>query len=251
LDAVRSTPSVKVAINMTSDKCYENLETGQAYREDDRLGGKDPYSASKACAELVFRSYFQSFFEKQKNVSIATVRAGNVIGGGDWAKDRIIPDCFRAWAKGEKVATRNPGSVRPWQHVLEPLSGYLWLGAKLAQNHDTLHGESFNFGPLEGSAQTVAQLLGEFQKLENKAQWTQDLNADTSKKEAGLLNLNTDKAKKILGWQASLNFQDTIAMTSKWYWSYYSGKPDAALTTNQISEYCRLSADRGQSWARE
>lgn len=252
LDAVRSTPSIKTAINVTSDKCYENLETGQPYKETDRLGGKDPYSASKAAAEIVYSSYFQSFFKDRSDIRVATVRAGNVIGGGDWAKDRIVPDCFRAWSRGEQVLTRNPQSVRPWQHVLEPLSGYLWLGARLSRE-PRLHGEAFNFGPLPESNQTVERLLTEFKKHRSAADWALDGNSDRTKKEAGLLNLDVEKAANLLHWKASLSFDEAIRMTSEWYWTFY-GDPGseaaASLTSEQIQQYTLISAERGQTWAK-
>jgi CDP-glucose 4,6-dehydratase len=247
LEAARATPAVNVLINVTSDKCYENLETGQAYRESDRLGGKDPYSASKACAELVFSSYFQSFFKDHGQIKMASARAGNVIGGGDWALDRIVPDCFRAWSRGGKVTTRNPQSVRPWQHVLEPLSGYLWLAARLG-SEAKLNGEAFNFGPLDGSNQNVERLLAEFKKNQETARWEVDANADRSKKEAGLLNLSTEKAAEMLQWQATLSFEEAVALTSEWYRSYYANEKLELLTSKQITQYTNLAGARKRVW---
>ena len=164
LECLRTTYSVHAAVIITSDKCYKNMEWFWGYRETDLLGGDDPYSSSKACAELVSNAYIKSFFPKESGARIATVRAGNVIGGGDWAKDRIVPDCVRAFSKGKKVIIRNPDATRPWQHVLEPLSGYLWLGSLLTKSSDH-HGESFNFGPDHKVNETVKKLIGTFLKF--------------------------------------------------------------------------------------
>ena len=158
-ETLRCCSRESVVVFITSDKCYENKEWAWGYRENDSLGGPDPYSASKACAELAIKSYVKSFFTTKKNelVKISSARAGNVIGGGDWSEDRIVPDCIKAWSKGEIVQLRSPSSTRPWQHVLEPLSGYLSLGSKL-YNNDSLHGESFNFGPQIAENNSVLDL---------------------------------------------------------------------------------------------
>ena len=160
LDCLRDQPSVIATVIITSDKCYENVEWLWGYRENDRLGGKDPYSSSKACAELITKVYMESFF-KEKGPNIATTRAGNVIGGGDWAIDRLVPDCVRAWSKKEEVVIRNPKATRPWQHVLEPLSGYLAVGQKLLQGNSAVRNQSYNFGPTAKVNQSVGDLISE------------------------------------------------------------------------------------------
>lgn len=159
LECLRQSGSVKAAVIITSDKCYQNVEKRQGYREDDILGGGDPYSASKACAEIATKAYIRSFFNGENSVKIATARAGNVIGGGDWAEDRIIPDCVRALSKGETVMIRNPEATRPWQHVLEPLCGYLYLGQYLLEKPKNVSGEAFNFGPDEKIVKSVREVM--------------------------------------------------------------------------------------------
>lgn len=249
LEAVHRTPSIKVGIVITSDKCYENVEWDYGYRETDRLGGKDPYSASKACAEIAFSTYWRSFFaagDKQ----LATVRAGNVIGGGDWAGERIVPDCIRAWTNGEAPLIRNPGATRPWQHVLEPLSGYLWLGAELVGGHSGLAGEAFNFGPKAEVNQPVSKLVEEMLKTWTAGSWSQQTQSGTEKPEAGLLKLCCDKALQRLGWQAILSFEETVRMTAEWYQRYHAGEGDmAAFTMTQIQLYEALAKERSVRWA--
>lgn len=165
LDAIRKTPSVQTAVFITSDKVYENLEWEFGYRESDLLGGKDPYSASKACAEIAFSAYMRSYFSQaESKVYLTTARAGNVIGGGDWARDRIIPDCVRSWSRNEASSIRSPHATRPWQHVLEPISGYLWLGALLHKRTQNLSGVPFNFGPKAEINKSVQDLIMEMQK---------------------------------------------------------------------------------------
>lgn len=256
LECVRKTPSIQAAVFIATDKCYENVEWEWGYRENDPLGGKDPYSASKAGAEIAFHSYYRSFFKDQKPVRMASVRAGNVIGGGDWAKDRIVPDCMRAWSRGEAPMIRNPQSTRPWQFVLEPLSGYLWLGARLFQGDEhakaELNGESFNFGPHARITQPVATLIEEMQKTWSSCTWRKDPAGSGLMKEANLLKLNCDKAYNRLSWEASLGFEETVRMTTEWYKAYYNKEPGLpALTTRQIREYARLARERGQAWGRE
>ncbi len=251
LEAVRRTPSVRAAVMITSDKCYENVEWDYGYRETDRLGGKDPYSASKACAEIAISSYARSFFLNGGRQRIASTRAGNVIGGGDWAADRIVPDCIRAWAKGENVVIRSPEATRPWQHVLEPLSGYLWLGSKLLSGSEGLSGEAFNFGPSPEVTQSVADLIEEMRKTWPEGRWMAASNAATHKKEAGLLKLSCDKALRRLGWKATLSYAETVRMTTEWYVKFYKDKKDmAAFTTEQISGYQELAQERGLPWAK-
>ena len=249
LEAVHRTPSVKVGVVITSDKCYENVEWDYGYRETDRLGGKDPYSASKACAEIAFSAYWRSYCAAGDK-RLATVRAGNVIGGGDWARERVVPDCIRAWANGEAPLIRNPGAPRPWQHVLEPLSGYLWLGVGLISGHSGLAGEAFNFGPRAEVNQPVSKLVEEMLKTWPAGSWNRQTQSGTEKPEAGLLKLCCDKALRRLDWQAILSFEETVRMTAEWYQRYHAGENDmAAFTTTQIRLYETLAKGRSVRWA--
>ena len=246
LDALKVLDKKVVAIMITSDKVYDNVEWAWGYRETDRIGGKDPYSASKGMAELVIRSYVESFFNSQNsNVRIGITRAGNVIGGGDWATDRIVPDCIKAWSKNQIVDIRNPNSTRPWQHVLEPLSGYL----KLAQNLDhgnKYHGQAYNFGPSSEQNFPVSVLIGEMSKYWRKVKWN-DVSTDTCQvHEAGLLNLNCDKALFDLNWRSVLKFEETVKMTVEWYKYYYQSKSKSMydFSIEQIKNYSNLSKSR-------
>jgi CDP-glucose 4,6-dehydratase len=235
-----------------SDKCYENVEWEFGYRENDRLGGKDPYSASKACAEIVFSSHFRTYLSELKSLQIATVRAGNVIGGGDWARDRIVPDSVIAWGQGRKPNIRSPNSTRPWQHVLEPLSGYLSLASALLKKSEGLNGEAFNFGPPAEVNATVEHLLTELQKNWKTPGWTVETSG-LAKKEAGLLKLNCDKALSRLSWKPVLAFEETARFTAEWYHQFYEKRlsDTTAITTDQINEYCKLARSRGLNWAQE
>ena len=249
LECIRTTESVKGAVIITSDKCYKNVEWLWGYRENDSLGGDDPYSASKACAEIAINSYCQSFFSKKRGVNIASTRAGNVIGGGDWAENRIIPDCVRAWSKDEKVIIRNPQSTRPWQHVLEPLSGYLWLGA-LMTSDQKLNGEAFNFGPREDVIQPVSSLIAAFQKYWDKAQWEVPDESFTNK-ESRLLKLCCDKVLSILNWRAILSFEESVEFTASWYKKSYAGQYDMIeFSKQQIDRYCMLATERSTEWVK-
>jgi CDP-glucose 4,6-dehydratase len=210
-----------VVVLITSDKCYHNNEWAWGYREIDRLGGKDPYSASKAAAELIISSFTHSFFRDGKKVRIASARAGNVIGGGDWASDRLIPDCVRSWSVGESAVLRNPESTRPWQHVLDPLYGYMVLAQKLSED-EPVHGEAFNFGPLSDQNQRVISLVREMSKHWEKVKWNIKTEENSKFAEAGLLKLNCDKAYALLGWRPTLKFEDTVAFTVDWYKTFYS-----------------------------
>lgn len=238
------------AVFITSDKCYDNVEWTWGYRETDTLGGKDPYSASKGAAELAIKTYACSFFKNpMSKVKVAVGRAGNVIGGGDWAVDRIVPDCMRSWSGGKIVEIRNPGATRPWQHVLEPLSGYLILGGKLAQQPE-INGEPFNFGPPANQNHSVKDLIEEMRNYWNQIQWE-----DVSKKqdhlhEAGLLKLCCDKAHHQLNWEPVLNFQETVKYTVDWYRYYYEHSQENILdfTLNQIKEYETIAKKRGLPW---
>jgi len=232
---------------ITSDKSYNNVEWAWGYRETDALGGPDPYSASKGAAELLIRSHIKSFFPIDGPVRIAIGRAGNVIGGGDWAQDRVVPDCVHSWAKDEPIQLRNPHATRPWQHVLEPLSGYLTLASELSERPD-LHGEPFNFGPPAHQNHKVLELVQEMSKYWDKVRWEEDNNSDDHPYESGLLKLNCDKALHHLQWQAVLNFEETIKLTTEWYQSYYNNPNNIRdCTISQINEYNRLTNLRGAS----
>ena len=247
LEVIKQIESVKTAIMITSDKCYENVEWEYGYRENDRLGGKDPYSASKACAEIAIRSYYESFF-KETGKQIASVRAGNVIGGGDWAAHRIVPDCMKAWSQKEKVVMRAANATRPWQHVLEPLSGYLWLAAKLAEpKFAHLNGSAFNFGPDATVNFTVKKLIEDLAIYWQDVQY-EDHSNHSVMHEAGLLKLCCDKALHYLNWQPTLTFDQTIEMTSEWYRSYYSGSDMVTYTQQQLNSYMQFAKERGQLW---
>ena len=252
LEALRSTKSVNAAVIITSDKCYENVEWEFGYRETDKLGGKDPYSASKACAEIVFSSHFRTYLSEILSLKLSAARAGNVIGGGDWAKDRIVPDSVIAWSEGRKPTIRSPHSTRPWQHVLEPLSGYLSLASARLQKKEGLNGESFNFGPPSDVNATVEHLLGELQKHWQTPGWDVEISR-LAKKEAGLLKLNCDKALSRLNWRPVLTFEETSKYTADWYREFYASEaPDTNLiTTSQINSYCMLAKSRGLRWAQE
>ncbi len=280
LEAVRlaadsARPCAVVAI--TTDKCYENREWVHSYREEDPMGGYDPYSASKGAAELVIASYRRSYFlENAENgkaetwkVRLASARAGNVIGGGDWALDRIVPDCIRALAKGDVIPVRNKVATRPWQHVLEPLSGYLWLGAALAQPFGShikfpasSYASAFNFGPELASNRTVAELVQEVIK-HFPGRW-EDRSDSHAVHEAKLLNLAIDKAHHLLGWAPVWPFAETIGETVAWYRGALNlGAPDQTLnsttppfanprelTQRQIAAYTEAARVAGVAWAR-
>lgn len=251
LECVRQNPCVKAAVIITSDKCYENLGRDLAYREDDRLGGEDPYSASKACAEIACHAYFKSFFNHADVCQIATTRAGNVIGGGDWAADRIVPDCVRAWSKNDTPVIRKPEATRPWQHVLEPVSGYLWLGACLLNNPRGVTGESFNFGPKKDVVKSVRELADLFLKCWGKGTW-KHVPPEGTKKEASLLKLSCDKALAKLSWEPLLTFAETVELTAQWYKRYYKNETNGAdmydVTNAQIDWYVQKAISRGAPW---
>jgi CDP-glucose 4,6-dehydratase len=251
LEAIRTTPSVRVAVLVASDKCYENAGWEYGYRESDPLGGRDPYSASKACAEIAFSAYARSFFTGAGTPAVASVRAGNVIGGGDWALDRIVPDCMRAWTAGRPVAIRQPGSVRPWQHVLDLLSGYLRLGARLQQQREGLAGEAFNFGPSPGSAHSVLALLNEMLGAWPGGAWHKAPSPDDGKPEAALLTLSSDKAASRLQWRPTLAFAEAAQLTAQWYQTFYQSQTAAAAcTARQIADFAELARQRQQAWSR-
>lgn len=259
LECLRECTFDCAAVMITSDKCYDNVEWIWGYKETDALGGKDPYSASKGAAELMIKTYFHSWFSKPDSpVRIGVARAGNVIGGGDWAANRIVPDCMRSWAQHQSVEIRSPHATRPWQHVLEPLSGYLALGQYLAASRE-LHGEAFNFGPNADQNKTVLELLKalahhwQFTDPEAAFEITQQ---HSTRHEAGLLKLNCDKALAYLGWTPTLHFEETAELTASWYYAFYHQKASssdsmATLTSAHIHEYCNLALQRGKNWIRQ
>ena len=250
LECLRDQPSIIASVLITSDKCYENVEWLWGYRENDRLGGKDPYSASKACAELITKAYMQSFF-KENGPNIATTRAGNVIGGGDWASDRIIPDCVRAWSEKKPVITRNPKATRPWQHVLEPLSGYLTLGQKLFSGNSRCKNQSFNFGPLEKVNQSVGDLINEMAQYWPGAESKVQQDIESSKSESTLLKLSCEKSYQLLQWHAVLDFSETVRMTGEWYHAFYfkeSSNTISELTCKQIEAFTKIATRYNLAW---
>ena len=251
LEALKLLNNKCTAIIITSDKAYDNVEQVWGYKEDDKLGGKDIYSGSKGAAELIIKSFYHSFLKsKNSNLKLAIGRAGNVIGGGDWAKDRIVVDCIKAWSKNKIAEIRTPKAIRPWQHVLEPLSGYLNLGAELSVNDD-LQGEAFNFGPDEEKNPTVEELIIELSKywgFEDKNNAYKITNNITFH-EAKLLKLNCDKAFSYLKWKTNLTYEDTVKFTSEWYYDFY--KKDNKIfnkTLDQITEYENRAKEKSLKW---
>jgi len=247
LESLALIKSKCVSIFVTSDKCYLNKEWLWGYRENDELGGQDPYSASKAAAENAINSYVKSFYAGESNIRIASARAGNVIGGGDWSNDRIIADCVKAWSKDKSVELRNPNSTRPWQHVLEPLSGYLQLAYKL-YNDINLHGKSFNFGPLKHETNSVLDLVTEMSRHWQKVKW--EINeAKDSLHESNLLKLDCDKAVSLLNWTSVLDFKETVEYTASWYNKFYSDNAlKSDLTNMQIQSFMSKMETKKFNW---
>jgi CDP-glucose 4,6-dehydratase len=240
LEAVRASPSVKAAIIVTSDKCYENHETQRGYRETDPLGGHDPYSASKACVEVACASYRRSFFANGlSNVALATARAGNVIGGGDWSVDRIVPDAVRAFERDSPLIIRNPSSVRPWQHVFEPLAGYLMLAQRLYRDGASYAG-AWNFGPADESAVSVATLADELIRSWGQgAEWRADP-CRAGPHESQVLRLDCGKTHELLGWRPHLQLAQAVAMTVDWYRAAADSADMEVLSLAQIHSYEKL-----------
>lgn len=236
LEALKILKKKCIVILITSDKSYRNLKLKRGYKENDILGGYDPYSASKAAAELIIQSYVHSYFNKKTKILIGVARAGNVIGGGDWSENRLVPDCIKSWSKKKKVFLRNPLSTRPWQHVLEAVGGYLLFAVKLNSN-SKLHGEAFNFGPSNKDSKNVLNVVKEMKKSWKVVSWT----IKKSKKaeyESKLLKLNSNKAKLKLNWSTNLNFKETIKMTTDWYKNFYEKKEDNfKFSIKQILSY--------------
>jgi CDP-glucose 4,6-dehydratase len=264
-EAVRATSSVKAVVNVTSDKCYENREEDHAYGETDPMGGFDPYSSSKGCAELVTAAYRRSFFAPEARVRLASARAGNAIGGGDWAADRIIPDCVRALSAAEPVIVRNPDAVRPWQHVLEPLAGYLWLGAKLWRDGAAYAGP-WNLGPEPRGATTVRSVVEGFIGAWGGGEWRPTVaavaenvahaaaeGAATPRHEAHLLQLDITKAREQLGWRPAWDVERAVAATARWYREFYAaGAAHEAVVRRaqtDIDEYVADARSLGVAWA--
>jgi CDP-glucose 4,6-dehydratase len=235
LEAVRRNGKVPALVVVTTDKVYENHGWEYGYRENDPLGGHDPYSASKAAAEIIFSSYARSFFAQ--GTRLCSARAGNVIGGGDWAKDRLVPDCIRAWEKGQPVEIRNPAYTRPWEHVLEPLGGYLLLGQRLLKEPEGVHGESFNFGPSGEGDRTTLALVEALAKNWPKANHKNLGTPDKARKEASALRLNCDRAASRLCWEPSLKFAETVTWTSDWYLRNSQKEKMLDFTLQQIREF--------------
>ena len=255
LEALKGIRKTCHAVIITSDKCYDNVEWIWGYREQDALGGKDPYSASKGAAELVIKTWFHSYFNKpDSNIRLTSVRAGNVIGGGDWALNRIVPDCFRAWMEGRAVKIRNPHSTRPWQHVLEPLSGYLRAAQVLAENKVDIHGEPFNIGPNADQNHTVLELLKSVGNYWKDGNLKEHFEIEPSKSfhEAGLLKLNCDKALARLQWKPALDFDFTARLTGEWYNYFYNERGSAEIsdyTLSQIIAYSQAAKEKSIDWA--
>ena len=242
MEAIRAAGSTRVAVMITSDKCYENREQARGYCEEDPMGGYDPYSSSKGAAEIAIASWRRSFFNPadfgiKHNTAIASARAGNVIGGGDWAKDRILPDCIRALEAGKPIPIRNPKAVRPWQHVLEPLGGYLLLAEKMWE-HPSDYCEGWNFGPDASSIRTVREVAGKV--VEHYGSGSIELAADSAAPhEAQLLTLSIDKARERLGWKPRMDLERSIGMTVDWYRRYRSTDV-YSMCAEQIDEYTSI-----------
>lgn len=253
LDSVRTVTSIRNCIVMTSDKCYANNESDHAYVETDPMGGYDPYSASKGATELIVTSFRNSFFNpvdiENHNVSLATVRAGNVIGGGDWAKDRLIPDCVRSLQSSESITVRNPNAIRPWQHVLEPISGILALATKM-QNNPNRFSESWNFGPTNLEKNSVKEIVTQIVSKWDKGDWV-DVSTETNNKhEADFLQLNSSKAMSLLEWNSVYNISKAIDETIDWYHTYFEKTFDMnKFTMTQIQNFIQKAKQMNIKWA--
>lgn len=254
LDAVRENRHPCTIVIVSSDKCYENRESDHAYQESDSLGGYDPYSASKGAMEIVVGSYRQSFFSRKRpthhEVRLASARAGNVIGGGDWGNDRIVPDAIRALSSGKTVAIRHPNSIRPWQHVLEPLSGYLWLAAKMSMDGGERFAGGWNFGPEESQSHTVGELTDAVIKAWGSGSWTNG--NESGPHEARLLKLSTEKARTELGWKPVWDFSTTVRQTITWYREFINRDSDKQFTYQlcaaEIAEYQDTAKEQQLAW---
>ena len=242
LECVRQNSFLKACVIVTSDKCYKNRELYRGYKENDQLAGVDPYSASKSSAEIISHSYFNSFFTKK---NVATARAGNVIGGGDWSSERVVPDYFRALQNKKKLKIRNPNSTRPWQHVLEPLGGYLLLGKFLIDNKRHVSNNSYNFGPGNNiKNKTVLDLV----KSLNKTEFYKIIKKKNNMYESKLLQLNCIKAAKDLNWRPVLDFQETINFTKLWYENFINKSNMYDFSKEQILEYSKIATYKKMRW---
>lgn len=245
LNAVREIDRPCSVVVVSSDKCYENREISTGYRETDPMGGSDPYSASKGCTELAAACWRKSFFSGNDRIRLATARAGNVIGGGDWAADRIVPDCINAICAGKPIVVRSPSSIRPWQHVLEPLCGYLTLAAHLDGRDGERFCSGWNFGPGACNSKTVRQLVEKIITYWGKGRWKEAPNANRDKPETNILTLNCDKARRHLGWHATWGFDRTIRETIDWYKAWHEGdRKLRGLCLRQIEDFRPVSGDQ-------
>lgn len=248
LEAARKTPSVKAFVNVTTDKCYENNERSEGYAETEPMGGYDMYSSSKACSEILSSSYRRSFLTNGKPFALATARAGNVIGGGDWAKDRLIPDCVRAFEKNETVFIRNPLATRPWQFVLEPLAGYLRLGQKLLEEGNR-YATSYNFGPEMNKNIKVCEVVKQIAEIWGDNNLVK-IGEAGDLHEATLLQLNIEKAEKELGIKPVYSAEEAIIKTISWYKAFYEGKTDMiAFTQQQLKDFVSAAKSMGLEWS--
>jgi CDP-glucose 4,6-dehydratase len=251
-EAIRATPSVRVCVNVTSDKCYENREWEYSYRENDPMGGYDPYSSSKGCAELITAAYRRSFFNigNSPSVRVASVRAGNVIGGGDWARDRLIPDCVRSLAAKSPVIVRNPEAVRPWQYVLEPLSGYLWLGACLWNTPSTFEG-SWNFGPHTAGNVSVRQIVNQVVAMWGEGEWKHVCQEQSQEPhEARTLTLDITKSSSVLGWEPITSVSQAMTETIGWYLEQHRQRTldVKAATLDRINRFVQAAISKNAVW---
>lgn len=247
-EALRRLEQPCFLVNVSSDKCYLNKEWVWGYRESDELGGKDPYSASKAAVEVIFKSYYETYFSREREKKVVSARAGNVIGGGDWGENRLVPDCVRAWKKSSVVELRNPNSIRPWQHVLDAVYGYVLLPVKLKDN-PALSGEAFNFGPNLNNNISVRQLVESlalyFQNAGYDALTT--ISQDYKTIEAVRLKLSCEKSNELIGWKPTLGFEKVAEFTAKWY--IYEGSENVNMfqfTESQISEFLQLQKEKNK-----
>ena len=244
LEALRLADKKCSAVIITSDKFYDNQEWVWGYKETDKLGGPDPYSASKGAAEFAVSSYYRSFFSKQDFIRVASARAGNVIGGGDWSELRIIPDCVRAWSQNKSLTLRNPSATRPWQHVFEPLSGYLQLAINLFDSNK-LNGQSFNFGPSSEQNYSVKELVEQMSRFWKDSKWTANQEVEEDFYESKLLKLNCEKALFDLNWKSVLNFQENTKLTSEWYQMFYENESELVdFSLKQIAGYEQIRKER-------
>lgn len=234
LEAVRLSDSVRIVVNITSDKCYKNNEWYWGYREDEPMGGKDPYSSSKGCAELVISSYRDSYFSESEDVKVSSARAGNVIGGGDWGADRLVPDFIRAFLDDRPALIRSPNAIRPWQHVLEPLNGYLMLAEKMWEGNE--FSSAWNFGPEDSDAKSVGWMADNLTQLWSKgARWVKDSNQNPY--EANYLKLDCSRARNLLNWEPKLHIETALKWVVRWYRAFQDGQDMRRVTESEIEHY--------------